>query len=190
MKKIIITIILLQFFILHSQSRTNLSALHRIQDLIGESIKINLGSDGKTVYATVSLVKQGYGNAIDPDPSERFELDEYSISFSDKEIPDIQIGCCDAILIWEGDFNGDGYDEFSVLQSPINGCMGYWQTYIYRDNNWKFFFDGFFVMSPYCDPPKSWDQYLDFVTSENENIYYLGRDINSLDLVKKKAIIK
>lgn len=186
MKKIFITIIL--FFLV--SKAYSICDPNTDKDLIGTSIDGNFGSNNKMIRATVSLVKEGHGNLIDSDETEDSEPDEYIISFSDENMPNILIGCCDAILIWEGDLNNDGHDEFSVLQSPMNGCMSYWQTYTYQDNKWQILFDGFFVMSPYCEPPESWNQYLDMVTSENGNIYYMGRDPNSSELVKKRAVLK
>lgn len=190
MKKVYLIIIIFDFVILYANSKTTICYTDTTKSRIGTTIEGNFNDNNKIIQAIVSLIKEGYGNPIDPDPEEGAEPDEYMISFSDKDIDDIQIGCCDAILIWEGDLNGDSCDELSVLQSPMNGCMCYWQTYTYQDNKWQVLFDGFFVMSPYCDPPESWDQYLDFVTSENGNIYYLERDPNSSNLIKKKAILK
>jgi hypothetical protein len=54
------------------------------------------------------------------------------LSVSDRTIPSMQIGCCDPILINEGDLNGDKTTELSIFQAPENGCVYMWTTYPFK----------------------------------------------------------
>ncbi|ALM49578.1 hypothetical protein AMR72_12100 [Flavobacterium psychrophilum] len=96
--------------------------------------------DGIKDVATIVLTKKGEGN-----PVEDGTPDEYSITFSNKKLPALPIGCCDAIIISEGDLDNDGADEFSVFQSPMNGCAYTMTTYSFKQGKWQKLVEPFII---------------------------------------------
>jgi len=95
---------------------------------MGLIITGDFDGDGKTEKAKLVKVKSGYGNPIEDDVS-----DEYEIQFSNKKMKPIKIGCCEATLINEGDLNNNDKDAISIFQAPMNGCIYSMQTYIYNN---------------------------------------------------------
>ncbi|MDV6169015.1 hypothetical protein R1T16_11300 [Flavobacterium sp. DG1-102-2] len=81
--------------------------------------------------ANIILTKKGKSN-----PIEDGTPDEYSVKFSGEKLPDLPIECCEAIIINEGDLDGDGADEFSVFQAPMNGCVYHFTTYAFKKGKW------------------------------------------------------
>ena len=88
--------------------------------------------DGKKEFAFVIKTKQGKGN-----PVEDGTPDEYAVRFSNHSISSINIGCCEAMLINEGDLNNDGKEELSVYQAPMNGNAYLFITYSNRGGKWE-----------------------------------------------------
>lgn len=61
---------------------------------------------------TMHLV-EGEGN-----PAEDGTPDSYTVIFNNKSLPEIAIGCCTPIPVGEGDLNGDGAAELTLIQEP------------------------------------------------------------------------
>lgn len=91
---------------------------------IGIKIQGDFNGDKKKDFATAIKTKIGQGN-----PVEEGTADEFEIQFSGNNLKSINAGCCDIILINEGDLNNDGADELSVFQAPMNGCTYSMTTY-------------------------------------------------------------
>ncbi|WP_116789723.1 hypothetical protein [Flavobacterium psychrotrophum] len=87
---------------------------------------------GKEVTAMATLIRQTDGN-----PAEDGTAAIYSITFNDPNIPTIPAGCCELILINEGDLDGDGTEELSLCQAPMNGCTFTMTTYSFKNDKWK-----------------------------------------------------
>jgi hypothetical protein len=130
---------------------------------VGQKIVGDFNGDKKLDTAFVTLNKHSKSKI-------------YSVSFSDKTIPAISLGCCDIILINEGDLNNDKKTDLSVFQAPENGCVYMWTTYSLRDKKWKQMV-GPFLISTDCENflPKDLEKR---VFKENGKVYYWDVDPN------------
>ncbi|MDR3059743.1 MAG: hypothetical protein LBU84_16600 [Prevotella sp.] len=155
---------------------------------VGERISGNFDGRSSDEYAYIVKVREGEGNPIDDDNA---IAEEYAVRFSNKEIADLSIGCCDATLVFEGDLNGDGADEFSVFQAPMNGCVYHWMTYTYKSGEWKELFDMFLIPTG-CEGLFDDERLLNMVFLRDGDVYYYERDINDENLgwIKVKAVLK
>ena len=151
---------------------------------IGEKIQGDFDKDGKKDVAIAVKTKEGIGNPVeDGTPA------EYEIQFSNK-IKSISAGCCDVILINEGDLNNDGADDISVFQAPGNGCVYSMATYFYTKGNWQKIVPTFLIPTE-CESVSE-DELQKRVFKEGNSIYFYESDLNdeSGGLVKRKASIK
>lgn len=139
---------------------------------------------GRPDTACVVKAKEGAGN-----PVEEGVPDEYSIKFTD-DVKTINIGCCDARLINEGDLNYDGIEELSVFQYPENGNTCTFHTFTNNHGAWKELFEPFLV--PAAGEPVSDSELQQKVVCENGIIYYFDLvDSNDAFIpVKTKAVLK
>ena len=154
---------------------------------VGEIISYIAGKfndPNKNDTAYVIKTKQGVGN-----PVEDGTPDEYSIQFTDTK-KEVNIGCCDARLINEGDMNCDGKEELSVFQYPENGNTCYFKTYTSAKGEWEEFIEPFMV--PVAGEPVS-DSKLQAMVFLNGKVVYYYNTIDSdenIVAVKAKAIKK
>ena len=149
---------------------------------IGEKIEGNFLGNGKKIIASVIKTKEAKGNPIeDGTPA------EYEIRFSDKKLKPIKTGCCEIILINEGDLNRDGTDEISIYQAPMNGCTYAMETYSNIKGNWKKIVDRFLIPTG-CDGISK-DDLQKRIFRESNQIFYLEKDMSEGNgkLIKKKA---
>ena len=149
---------------------------------IGEKIEGNFLGNGKKVIASVIKTKEAKGNPIeDGSPA------EYEIRFSDKKLKPIKTGCCELILINEGDLNRDGTDDISIYQAPMNGCTYAMETYSNIKGNWKKIVDRFLILTG-CDGISKVDLQKR-IFRENNQIFYLEKDMSEENgkLIKKKV---
>lgn len=153
--------------------------------LVGVKIEGDFDGDGKTEFAIVTKTKEGEGN-----PIEDGTPDEYTISFSNKVLKPIIIGCCESKLINEGDLNDDGKDEFTVFQAPMNGCTYSMTTYSFENSNWKQIIETFSIPTG-CETLTN-EELQNRIFVENKVVYKYERDPNDEDLklLKKKVEIK
>lgn len=152
---------------------------HSEPSKIGKTIKGDFNGDGKLEIAQLVKVKQGYGN-----PIEDGIADEYEIQFSDKNIASIKIGCCEAILVNEGDLNNDDKDELSIFQAPMNGCVYMMRAYTFSESSWEIIVDPFLIPTG-CDSVTE-KEIQDRIIKENNTIYYFITDPNEGNLIKQK----
>ncbi len=157
----------------------------KVDTKIGEKIQGNFLGNGKKITATVIKIKEGKGN-----PIEDGTPDEYEIQFSDRKLKPIKAGCCEIILINEGDLNKDETDEISIYQAPMNGCTYMMETYSYINGNWKKIVDLFLIPTG-CERISN-DDLQKRIFRENNNIYYLQKDMSNENgkLIKKKVNLK
>jgi hypothetical protein len=141
---------------------------------VGQRITGDFNGDGKTDTAFAKLNK----------------TNNWTISFSDKSIASIHIGCCDTYLINEGDLNHDKTTELSVFQAPENGCTYLWSTYTFRAGKWTKFIKTFLVPT-YCDSFNASDLEKE-IFIEKGKVYYLYTDPNDVQnrKIKKQVAIK
>ena len=149
--------------------------------LIGSKIEGDFDGDSKDEFAIITQTKQGEGN-----PVEDGTPDEYTISFSNKKLKPIIIGCCEAQLINEGDLNQDGKEDFSVYQAPMNGTVYEMTTYSLQDSNWKQIIETFLI--PTAHEEMNNEDLQNRVFLENNTLYILKEDPNdeNYKLIKKK----
>ena len=146
---------------------------------IGKKIQGDFDGDGQTEFAMELKTKKGHGN-----PVEDGIPDEYEMRFSNHKLKSISAGCCDFLLINEGDLNGDGADEISIYQSPMNGCTYLMRTYSFIKGHWKEIV-GMFLIPTACDSISD-ENLQKRIFRENNEIYYYDTDSNG-QLVKKKV---
>ena len=155
------------------------------ENKIGEKIDGNFLGNGKKITATAIKTKEGKGNPIeDGMPA------EYEIRFSDNKIKPIKVGCCETILINEGNLNKDGRDDISVYQAPMNGCTYTMTTYSLINGNWKKIVNPFLIPTG-CEVISN-DALHKMIFRENNQIYYLEKDMSNENgkLIKKKVKLK
>ena len=148
---------------------------------IGERIDGHFTQSKTNENLFLKLTKKGHGN-----PVENGVPDEYALFSNAKNIKSLKIGCCEATLINEGDLNGDGLDEVSVVQAPMNGCTYTFSTYTLSGGIWKKLFEPF-MFSSGCDP-LSYDDLQKKLFIEKGVVYSLQVDPNDEDSrpIKKK----
>jgi len=151
----------------------------------GKMIEGHFLGNGKKIMATAIKTKEGKGN-----PIEDGTPDEYEIHFSDSKLKPIKAGCCEIILINEGDLNNDGTDEISIYQAPMNGCTYSLSIYSFIKGNWKKLTDTFLIPTG-CEKINNVDLQK-MIFRENNNIFYFKKDMSSENgkLIKKKIKLK
>lgn len=140
-------------------------------------------ADGLADEAYVILIKEGSGNPVeDGTPS------EYAVTFTTKKFPQLAIGCCDAVIVPEGDLNNDGAAELSVFQAPMNGCVYTMASYTLQGGKWKLVFEPFLVPTG-CED-LSIEELENLVYKEKENVYFMDANVNDEDLRKNPKEVK
>lgn len=152
---------------------------------IGDKIDGNFLGNGKKVIASVIKTKEAKGN-----PIENGTPAEYEIRFSDKNLKPIKAGCCEIILINEGDLNNDGKDDISIYQAPMNGCTYAMTTYSLINGNWKKIVDTFLIPTG-CETITN-ENLQKMIFRENNQIYYLEKDMSDENgkVIRKKVNLK
>ncbi|WP_300673333.1 hypothetical protein [Soonwooa sp.] len=160
-----------------------LSNAQSTKPTIGEKIEGHFSTKNNTENLFVKLSKKGHGN-----PVEDGVPDEYTLLSNSKTIKALKIGCCEVILINEGDLNGDGLDEISVVQAPMNGCTYTFSTFTNVNGVWKKLFEPF-MFSNECEPLSNKDL-LNKVFVEKGVIYSMQTDPNDENMKLKKVEMK
>ena len=128
----------------------------------------------------IKLIKKGTNNPVEGTGI----ADEYCV-YSIGLIPQLKIGCCEAILINQGDLDGDGLDDLGVFQAPINGCTYSYTVYSLKLNSWHILINTFLVPTA-CSPlteMEIWNK----VIKEKDGIYiYIHRILMMRILVRPK----
>lgn len=150
---------------------------------IGEKIEGHFTSKKSAEHIFIKQTKRGHGNPIEDGVS-----DEYTLMSTSKTIKALKIGNIEAILINEGDLNGDGLDEISVVQTPMNGCTYYFSTFTNVNGTWKKLFEPF-LFSNGCEPLKNKDL-LNKVFVEKGIVYSLQVDPNDENMKLKRVKMK
>ena len=137
----------------------------------------------KTDTAYVIKTKQGEGN-----PVEDGTPDEYALRFtgSDKSV---NIGCCDARLVNEGDLNGDRKEEVSIFQYPMNGNTCCFSTYTNKRGTWKEMIEPFLIPT---GGDAIADSELQDAVIKTDNIVYYSDYSYATDnnVIKVRAVLK
>ena len=148
---------------------------------VGEKVQGDFDGDGQMEFATALKIREGQGN-----PVEDGTPDEYAIQFSVDNLKTIELGCCEILLINEGDLNQDGADDISVFQAPMNGCMYTMTTYAWVNGNWKQIVESFLIPTN-CEKLSN-EELQKRIFKEDNAIYHYDTDLNDGNLVKKKVI--
>ena len=131
----------------------------------GEKIEGYFLGKGRKITATSVRKKEGSGN-----PIENGTPAEYEIQFSDSKLKPIKAGCCEIILVNEGDLNNNGTDEISFYQAPMNGRTFTMSTYSYNNGNWKQIVKPFLIPTG-CNQLNN-DELQSRIFLQNKKIYY------------------
>lgn len=152
---------------------------------VGEKIDGIFFGKGKKTRATSVKTQEGKGNPLeDGTPA------EYEITFSDSKLKPIKVGCCEVILINEGDLNNDGTDEISIYQAPMNGCTYSMTTYSFINGNWKQIVKPFLIPTGCSELSNAELQNRIFL--QNKKIYYYDTisDEDNGKLRLKKVLVQ
>jgi hypothetical protein len=146
---------------------------------VGQTITGDLNGDGKTDTAFLRVKT-----------NQRTKAHSWTLSFSDKTIPTMQLGCCEPVLINEGDLNGDKSTELSIFQAPENGCVYMWTSYSLRNKRWTKFIEPFLIATG-CEDFKAADLQ-NRVFKENGKVYYWDVDQNDEESkpIKKQVVLR
>jgi hypothetical protein len=144
---------------------------------IGQSISGDFDGDGLNEFAFSVKTKEGKGN-----PVEDGTPDEYAVNFSNDKLKSIPASCCGFLLVNEGDLNNDGSDEFTIFQSPMNGCTNYVRTFTFSKGTWKELYEPF-MYSVGCGVEITDEEFLNWVTLDNGSVYYREPDPNDEHLL-------
>jgi hypothetical protein len=158
--------------------------LHTGRAFVGDSIQGDWIGNKKGVSGKLIRSKEGVGNPVDGGTQ-----DEWTIVFSSNEMKPFPIGCCDAVLINEGDLNSDGADELSIYQAPLNGCAHRFTTYTFRNGYWKVIIEPFLIPGG-CDGWNA-DELQERVVKEGGGVYLYLEDPNDklLRKIKKRILL-
>jgi len=143
----------------------------------------DFNGDGEPDDRITVPVVEGSGNPVEDGIPGKF-----TITFDDKKLPDLAVGCCNPMPVGEGDLNGDGAAELSVFQSPMNGCVHTMTTYTFRNGKWKQLFEPFLVPTG-CDEMTK-EELEALVYKENGKVYFMETDVNDENLKKSPKEVK
>jgi hypothetical protein len=151
---------------------------------VGTEVSGDFDGDGQIDHARQALAEKGQGNA-----AEEGTPDKYFIDFPESSEPPIPADCCEFRLVNEGDLNGDGSDELSVFQAPINGCTYTMYTYSFHKGNWHQLISPFLI--PTACAPFSNETLQQRIFLEQGTVYYYETDANDegFRLIKTKATL-
>tara|TARA_B100000745_G_C19901911_1_gene302174 strand:+ start:54 stop:557 length:504 start_codon:yes stop_codon:yes gene_type:complete len=138
-------------------------------DSVGFSVYGDFNGDGIKEYAFSVQTQAGIGTP-----------DLYAIYFSDGQIPEIEVGCCEVVLVNEGDLNGDGADDISLFQAPMNGNTYSMTTVSLTDTTWETIVPSFFI--PTAGYPLSVTDLQNRVYVKQGVMYYLVTDVNDEEM--------
>jgi hypothetical protein len=147
------------------------------QSAVGHKITGDFNGDGKVDTAFLKVKTDT-----------KTKHNDWAVSFNDKTIASIQIGCCDPILINEGDLNADKTTELSIFQAPENGCVYMWTTYNLKNKRWTKLFQPFLIATD-CEAFKPADLQ-NRVFKETGKVYYWDVDPNGENKIRKQIVIR
>jgi hypothetical protein len=149
---------------------------------VGDSIYGDFDGDGIKEYAFAVQTEKGYGNAI-----ENGVPGTYSVFFSSEQIAEIPVGCCEIKLINEGDLNGDGADDLSIYQAPMNGNSYWMKSLSWSDTTWNTIVPAFMI--PTAGVSLTDEELQDRVFTEGGLLFYFETDMNdeNFGLIKRRV---
>lgn len=136
--------------------------------------------DGEADDSISDSLTKGEGN-----PAEDGTPDSYTLIFGNPTLPDLPIGCCEAIPVGEGDLNGDGKAELSIVQAPMNGCVYTLTTWSFANGKWKQVF-GPELIPTGCEGINGIDL-KGLIIKENNKVYFYKTDVNDENFKKVKT---
>ena len=142
----------------------------------------DFNGDGKADNDITINRIEGNGN-----PVEDGTPDSYTIIFNNKILPSLPIGCCEPQLVDEGDLNGDGAAELTVVQAPMNGCTHTLSTWSLKKGAWQQVY-GPEMIPTGCDE-LSPEDLKNFIIHENGKVYFYKADFENEDFKKVKTEI-
>lgn len=197
MKKLII-LLLLSVFACNKKTPETKTEVQQTDTLqlkpahtISETKSANLNSEteieinllGNSTKASLKQIKEQVGNPLeDGTPA------EYIIVFNESAIPSLNIGCCAAKLINEGDLDNDGNEELSVYQEPMNGCTYTLTAYTFKNSEWKQLISPFLIPTA-CEEIRL-DEIKKRIFQENNKIYIYKTDMNDENFKLIKTEVK
>jgi hypothetical protein len=159
---------------LQSNADTGIAATATKSDSIATGVKVqgDFDGDGIQEWAMVVQTTRRQGN-----PVEDGTAGEYAIKFSDNKFHSFSIGCCETMLINEGDLIGDKKDKLSTFQSPMNGNAYTMTTYALVNGRWRKAIEPFLISNG-GDPIRQ-RVVKGLVFSEGKTVYIHEQGVNS-----------
>lgn len=112
----------------------------------------------------------------------------WTIKFENKTLPDLTLTGGMPTPVGEGDLNGDGAAELTLVQEPNHGCTYDLTVWSFQNRKWKPVF-GPELIPTACDPISS-DGLEQLIVKENGKVYFYKADLNDEDFKKVKTEIK
>jgi hypothetical protein len=137
------------------------------------------GNDDSDI--SINVVK-GEGN-----PVEEGTPDSYTVVFKNSKLPPLPIGCCEPVTVGEGDLDGDGRAELTILQAPNHGCTYNFTIWSFKSNKWQQVFGPELVPTA-CEALTH--ELQELIVKENGTVYFYKADMNDEDFKKVKTEIK
>lgn len=149
---------------------------------VGAEIRGDFNGDGILESAKVVQVREKQGNPLKGGVAEAYE-----IQFTGGILFPVRVGCCNLRLINEGDLDGDGTEEISTFQAPINGCAYSYTTYTFKNRRYQQLVPTFLSFTG-CKEVSD-KELQERVFSENNKIYYYEEDFSGeqVKLIRKEV---
>jgi hypothetical protein len=140
---------------------------------LGQKINGDFDGDGELEEIEIVLIKEGFGN---PQTDEDYEADQSEIRISNKKISSKGLSFdSSSQLINEGDLNGNGRDELSIVSYSYSGTAVFLVVYSYDGKSWSK------ILEPQIEPGQGTNLSLEdlqaLVYKKNNKIHYLTSDL-------------
>jgi hypothetical protein len=124
------------------------------------------------------------GSSIEDNPMQG----SWTVIFNNRTLPDLNLTGGEPTPVGEGDLNGDGLAELTVVQAPSHGCTYDLTVWSYTGSKWKVVF-GPELIPTACEPIPH-DSLKNLIVKENGKVYFYKADLNDENFKKVKTEVK
>ncbi len=112
----------------------------------------------------------------------------WEIIFNNKTLPNLHLVGGTPTPIGEGDLNGDGAAELTIVQEPNHGCTYDLTVWSFQKGKWKQVFGPELVPTS-CEPVNA-DSIDSLIVEQNGKVYFYKADLNDEHFSKVKTEVK